>query len=316
MFHLISRSYGPKLALDMIYALQQVAVDFLDAVGFTVGMYDLIIKPEARQQIRQLISGALLESELITERLIEGKIIPGLEYESTHDFYEHLQREALKVDDSARMRCILQSIDFDSNGLMQMVAAGAKGTNPNILHIMSDIGQILINGERIRENAGFRRTLSYFPRYATSPFAYGFVANSYVTGMSSTEFIFSDMNGRFDLINKALSTASTGYFMRKGVMSNQSSIVDNFRRCMKDTKIVQIIYGEDGIDTRFLEKVEMRTIPLSNAKLREGYWLDVRGKESHRKAPPPSSRSCRRASTSSSSSSATTATPTDASSFA
>lgn len=275
LFHLVARSFGEQRALDLIFALQQLAVDFLDLEGFTVGTCDLVVTPEARTEIRKLVSGVLLESDLITQRLIQGKIVPPIGM-TVREYYEQLQREALKIDDGARMRWILESINFNSNGLAQMVATGSKGSNPNILHIMANIGQIAINGERIGEQFGFRRTLAYFPRYALSPLAYGFVTNSYMNGMTSPEFIFADMNGRFDLINKALSTASTGYFMRKGVMGNQSTIVDNLRRCMKDTKIVQLVYGEDGVDPRNLELVKFRTILPALAKLREDFWLDAK----------------------------------------
>ena len=150
-----------------------------------------------------------------------------------------------------------------------MVAVGAKGNNPNLIHVSGAIGQTTINGSRISEKFAFRRTLPYYPRFSTDPAAYGFVENSYITGMNTGEYTFQDMNGRYDLINKALSTATTGYFMRKGVMNNQSSITDNYRRVTKDTKIVQMLYGEDGLDAREIEKVEFRTVLLSDKKLRE-----------------------------------------------
>ncbi|CAG8845996.1 30377_t:CDS:1, partial [Racocetra persica] len=81
--------------------------------------------------------------------------------------------------------------------------------------------------------------------------------------------------GRLAQKVSTLSTATTGYFMRKGVMNNQSSIIDNFRRVTKDTKVVQFLYGEDGLDTRSLEKVSFRTVCLSDKELRDSTWIDV-----------------------------------------
>jgi DNA-directed RNA polymerase beta' subunit len=277
VFHLISREYGPQRALDMVYALQQVALQFLLFQGFTVGTADLLPGPEALEQIRALVSSVLLESRVITDRLLRGEIVPPID-STVHEFYERSQIAALKVPESQILRWILDArvgIRPASNGFFRMIAVQSKGNNPNLIHVSGAIGQTTINGERIREQFAFRRTLPYYARFSIDPAAYGFVANSYMTGMRTGEFIFQDMNGRFDLINKALSTASTGYFMRKGIMNNQSSVVDNFRRVTKDTKIVQFLYGEDGLDSRELERVSFATVPLSDAALREASWLDL-----------------------------------------
>jgi len=275
LFHLISREFGPQRALDMIFALQQISLQFLLFRGFTVGPADLLPTPEALEQIRALVSSVGLESRVITDRLLRGEIVPPID-NTVHEFYERMQINALKVPEAEILRWILGTNRPETNGFFRMIAVGSKGNNPNLIHVSGAIGQTTINGERIREQFAFRRTLPYYFRFSTDPAAYGFVANSYITGMRAGEFIFQDMNGRFDLINKALSTASTGYFMRKGVMNNQSSLVDNLRHVTKDTKVVQILYGEDGLDPRELEKVDFRTVLLSDAKLAEFAAFDVK----------------------------------------
>ncbi len=274
LFHLVSREYGQQRALDMIYAVQQVSLQFLLYRGFTVGTADLIPSRQALEKIRELVSAVVLESEVITDRLLRGELVPPIG-STVREFYEELQRAALKVDDSEIIRWVLGSMSPDTNGFFRMIAVGSKGSNANLIHVAGAIGQTKINGERIREQFAFRRTLPYFPRFATAPAAHGFVANSYVTGMRVSEYLFQNQNGRFDLINKALSTASTGYFMRKGIMSLQSALVDNHRRVTKDTKIVQFLYGEDGLDARELEKVDYRLATMSDAALREAVWVDA-----------------------------------------
>lgn len=273
IFHLISREYGARTALDTIYALQQMAIGFVGNRGFTVGTGDMVVGAEGLAEIHDIVAGVLRESELITERLTRGELVPPIGM-TTHEYYERLQQEALKVPDEL-LRPVLGSIDPDWNGLFKMVATGSKGTTPNLLHIMGLIGQIELNTQRMQEQFGFRRTNVYFPRFATSAAAYGFVSNCYVTGMTGPEFIFSDMNGRFDLINKALSTASTGYANRKAVMALQSDIVDNYRRLSKDTRVVQLLFGEDGLDTRHVERVKFRTVFLDDAALAAGFRLDL-----------------------------------------
>lgn len=273
LFHLIAREYGPGRALEMIFALQQIAIDFVGNRGFTVGTADMVISPAALDEVQRITAGLLRDSEGITERLLRGELTPPIGM-TTHEYYERLQSEALKVPDDL-LRPVLTSIRPDDNGLFQMIATGSKGNTPNLLHVTALIGQVEINTRRIPEQFAFRRTNVYFPRFATSPAAFGFVANGYVSGMTGPEYVFSDMNGRFDLINKALSTASTGYQNRKAVMALQSDIIDNFRRVAKDTRVVQLLYGEDGLDARYVEFVPFRSVFLDDAALSGTFRLDL-----------------------------------------
>lgn len=266
LFHLISREYGPNVAIETIFAVQQVTLQYLLWKGFTVGTGDILLDKDSIIQTQSSVSATMLESSLITKRLLEGKIIPPIG-STVHEFYESLQRGALQLNTSEIFRWILQSIKPDYNNFFKMIFCGSKGGTPQLVSVMSAIGSSIVNGKRVQEAFAFRRTLPYCPRFSIDAKSYGFVANSYVSGMTSTEFIFQDMVSRFDLINKALTTATTGYFMRKGVMNNQSSIVDNYRRVTKGTKIVQFIYGEDGLDSRELEDVPYSIVIMSDTNL-------------------------------------------------
>jgi len=266
IFHLLGKEYGSQTAIDTIFALQQITLQFLLRKGFTVGTGDLLLSSNSIEQTSACVATTLLESSLITKRLVEGKIIPPID-SNVHEFYESLQKEALKLNDSEIFQWILSSINPDSNNFFKMILCGSKGGNPQLVSVMSAIGRSIINGKRMQELFAFKRTLPYCPRFATDAKSYGFVANSYVSGMTSTEFIFQDMASRYDLISKALTTATTGYFMRKGIMNNQSSITDNYRRVVKNNKIVQFIYGEDGLDAREVEDMSYHIVKLSDTEL-------------------------------------------------
>ena len=45
--------------------------------------------------------------------------------------------------------------------------------------------------------------------------AKGFVANSFYSGLTATEFIFHTMGGREGLVDTAVKTAETGYMARR-----------------------------------------------------------------------------------------------------
>lgn len=278
IFHLISREFGPQRALDTIFSLQQLSLQFLLYKGFSIGTADLLPNEDALLPIRDMVDGVRMEAKVVTDRLLRGEIVPPID-STVHEFYENLQIEALKLPDAEALRWVLGSIRPETNGLYTMIAVDSKGKVPNMIHISCCIAQSLINGARLHENFAFRRTLPYFPRFSTDPFAYGFVANSYMTGMTAVEFICQAMVGRLTLICKALATAGAGYFMRKGVMITQSCIIDNYRRITKDTRIVSMLYGDDSLDSRELERVEFSTINMSDEELRRATWADTASAE-------------------------------------
>jgi DNA-directed RNA polymerase beta' subunit len=266
VYHRVAREFGSQRALDAMFEGQQVALQFLLREGFTVGTADLV--PAFPAEIAALVAAVRLEAAVVSQQLLRGEIVPPIGA-TVRGFYEARMREALRVNDGELMRWVLKGVAPRTNGLLNMVAPKVKGSLPNLAHIMGVIGQTTVNGGRIREALAFRRTLPYFPRFSLDPAAYGFVASSYISGMTSPEFICQGTNGRVDLITKALATAGGGYFMRKGVMNNQSALVDNWRRVTKEAALVQRLYGDDGFDPRALERAPFRTFPLGDAALAE-----------------------------------------------
>ena len=274
IFNLVNREYGTEKAMNIVYALQQISLQFLIYKGATVGTGDLIPSIGATKQINELMSSVRLESQVITDQLIRGEIMPPIG-STVREFYEELQINALNMPENEIFQIILGEILPNSNGFFHMVATGSKGKNPNLIHVIGAIGQTLINGKRIQENFAFRRTSPYSPRFSTEPSAFGFVESSFISGMNVEECIYRSMHGRFDLITKALSTAITGYFMRKGAMNAQSMVIDNYRRVVKDNKIVHMIYGGSGVDTRYQEVVRFNTVMCSDSDLQKLVAVDL-----------------------------------------
>ncbi|KAK3012631.1 hypothetical protein RJ639_008587 [Escallonia herrerae] len=82
----------------------------------------------------------------------------------------------------------------------------------------------------------------------------GFVANSFYSGLTATEFFFHTMGGREGLVDTAVKTAETGYMSRRLIKAledlsiNYDNTVRNSSAC-----IVQFIYGDDGMDSSQME---------------------------------------------------------------
>ena len=85
--------------------------------------------------------------------------------------------------------------------------------------MMACLGQQSVGGSRI-ENGFVNRTLPHFPVASLSPAAKGFVANSFYSGLTATEFFFHTMGGREGLVDTAVKTAETGTSVISGVISN------------------------------------------------------------------------------------------------
>lgn len=269
VFHRISRVFGPEVALRVIFALQQMTIVHMNLRGFTISVSDMILPAEKNRETDEIIAAMMLESELINERLMRGELVPPLKM-SLSEYYGRLQLEALKVPDTI-LGPVLSSLDPDTNGMLQMVSTGSKGNLKNVINIMGLVGQITINTRRIGAgNTG--RTLAYFQRGDMSPEASGFVRSNYLNGLTAAEHYFGAMNGRYDLTNKALSTAETGYANRKSIMSTQSAITDSMR-AVCGPNLIQVIYGEDGMDARQVEPITYPIAFSSDAEIREQFQI-------------------------------------------
>ncbi len=101
-----------------------------------------------------------------------------------------------------------------SNTPRIMAECGSKGSPLNISQMMACVGQQAVGGMRIQD--GFvNRTLPHFTYHSLTPPAKGFVANSFYSGLTATEFIFHTMGGREGLVDTAVKTAETGYMARR-----------------------------------------------------------------------------------------------------
>jgi DNA-directed RNA polymerase II subunit RPB1 len=79
----------------------------------------------------------------------------------------------------------------------------------------------------------------------------GFVKDSFIQGLSPQSFIMHAMSGRIGVIDTALKTASSGYAQRR-IVKVCEDISVKYDGTVRDAsgKIIQPIYGKDGLDGR------------------------------------------------------------------
>lgn len=94
-------------------------------------------------------------------------------------------------------------------GTLTPRAKGVRCTPPFGPQVIAVVGQQNVEGKRIP--FGFKhRTLPHFIKDDYGPESRGFVENSYLAGLTPTEFFFHAMGGREGLIDTAVKTAETG----------------------------------------------------------------------------------------------------------
>lgn len=272
LYHIIANEYGPRRALDVMFNHQQMAIASTLQTGFTIGLRDMIISAEAKAEVDRIAGDIINRSKLITGKLNNGEIIPPIGT-TVEQFVEAQQIEVLKVFGDFS-EAILKDVDAATNNLLKLVIYGSKGALENIYNISSSVGQKLINGERIRQKFGHRRTLAYFSRFDTDPESRGYIPDSYMGGMSSAGYVFNAMAARYDLISKALSTSITGEQNRKSIKNLESIIVNNFRWCVKNRNVLQFVYGENGLDPRHTELISFITVDMTDAAFADYYGRD------------------------------------------
>ena len=270
IFHIIHNMYGPDAALDACWNVQQLALAYLYQNGMTVHVGDCLIRDESIVEIREIETRLIADSMHITKRLNDGKIIPPLG-KTIDEHYEDMQINALNPGDEF-WKPILSGLNHENSNLYQMIFYGAKGGAVNLSEISAAAGQIIINGARTPEKFG-RRSLPYSTKYDNDPRARGYVANSLISGHTCAEYMASAQNARYALIQKALSTSITGMQNRMSVKNLESMIVDNQRKVVKGTNIIQMLYGYDGVDARYLEYVAMPTALLADKPMQDTYSM-------------------------------------------
>ena len=152
------------------------------------------------------------------------------------------------------------------------------------------MGQQNIEGKHIP--FGFcKRILPHFIKDDYGPESRGFVENSYLAGLTPSEFFFHAMGGREGLIDTAVKTSETGKFLCRPVIIFIHITFIGYiqRRLMKamegmlvhydgtvhnsNSQLIQLCYGEDGMDGALVEFQQIPTIK-SHAIFKRNFYLD------------------------------------------
>ncbi len=245
----IIRKYGNEETKRFIDNMTKLAIKAIMYTGFTVGIDDIDIPKEAREQIEQVILEAEEKAWKLIEAYKQGNLepMPGRSIEETLEM--KIMQELGRARDMAG-KIAGKYLGMD-NAAVIMAVSGARGSMLNLTQMAACIGQQSVRGERIRRGYTYtNRTLSHFKPGDLGPEARGFVKSSYKDGLNPIEFFFHAVGGREGLVDTAVRTSQSGYLQRRLINALQDLKVDYDGTVKEQTSnlLIQFRYGQDGID--------------------------------------------------------------------
>lgn len=198
--HYVWDKYGADATQNFIDDSQRLILNYLMLQGQTVSFKDTIANKKMEKNVNALIKQKLLQ--------IRSKIT---QYENEVD---KISADIVEEDISAELGAFGPDIaaalnkKLDNNNFFYaIVNSGAKGKINNIQQIMGCVGQINVEGTRVKKKVQ-GRTLSYFHRDDDSPEARGFINNNYVKGLEAYEMFIQTIAGRAGLIDTAIKSVT------------------------------------------------------------------------------------------------------------
>ncbi|XP_047984620.1 DNA-directed RNA polymerase II subunit RPB1-like [Leguminivora glycinivorella] len=277
LLHICRLELGHEIAGKFYGNIQTVINNWLLIEGHSIGIEDAIADSQTYREIQQAIVRAKDDVAEVTQKAynMELESTPG---NTIKQSFENKVNSILNDARDKTGRMAMKSLT-EFNNLKAMVISGSKGSSLNISQVIACVGQQNVEGKRIP--FGFRkRSLPHFIKDDYGPESRGFVANSYLAGLTPSEFYFHAMAGREGLIDTAVKTADTGYIQRRLIKAMESIMV-HYDGTVRNSvnQVIQLRYGEDGLTEEMVESQNLPTIKLSNKAFQNNFKFDISNEE-------------------------------------
>ncbi|XP_071725233.1 LOW QUALITY PROTEIN: DNA-directed RNA polymerase III subunit 1-like [Rutidosis leptorrhynchoides] len=251
LYSILLRDYKSHAAAACMNRLAKLSARWIGNHGFSIGIDDV----QPGKILNDQKSATILENYEKCDHKIQDYNAGKLKLRPGSDAVQTLEVEITdvlnKIRDKIGTDC-MNGLHWRNSPLI-MSQCGSKGSPINICQMVACVGQQSVGGRRAPD--GFMdRSLPHFPRQSKFPSAKGFVANSFYTGLTATEFFFHTMGGREGLVDTAVKTAVTGYMSRR-LMKGLEDLSISYDDTVRDQSgfIVQFLYGDDKMDPALME---------------------------------------------------------------
>jgi DNA-directed RNA polymerase I subunit RPA1 len=263
LVHCFHELYGEQAASQLLTSLGRVLTLYLQYVGFSCSMDDLILKDStnnervewhektqtaAVEHSCEVVGAPLQGNSRKLCKKIENFLIEDENHSKEMDakMISFVNKACSSLQGKAMPKGLVKS--FPHNSFSAMVTTGAKGSMVNHNQVSLMLGQQEIEGRRVPLTALGRSAPSFDP-YDPSPRANGLIADRFLTGIKPQEFFFHCMAGREGLVDTAVKTSRSGYLQRCLIKGLESLVVAyDYSVRDSDGSVIQFLYGEDCID--------------------------------------------------------------------
>ena len=271
LVHCCYELYGGSIAGQLLTCLGRLFTSFLQFRGFTLGVEDILLQADLKKPMAKIVKKSKKCGYEVLSQVFHSSSI---DHEA--ELKEQYQRKHLNPDESYMKEIDLAykgTVDtfqnsltnlcfpnglvkkFPSNNLQLMIQSGAKGSSVNSMQMSCLLGQQELEGRRPRLMANGNTLPSFLP-YDPAPSSGGFIANSFMTGLSPQEYFFHCMAGREGLVDTAVKTSRSGYLQRC-LIKHLEGLTVSYDLTVRDSdnSVIQFQYGEDSLaveKTQFL----------------------------------------------------------------
>ncbi|KAK9123709.1 hypothetical protein Sjap_013311 [Stephania japonica] len=251
VFSVLLRDYNTHAAATCMNRLAKLSARWIGNHGFSIGIDDVQPGYLLNKEKKARIEEGYDDCDELIQSYNKGnlKLLPG--YDAAQTLEAEISGVLNKIREKTATVC-MEQLHWRNSPLI-MSQCGSKGSPINISQMIACVGQQSVGGRRA-PNGFIDRSLPHFPRKSKMPTAKGFVANSFYTGLTATEFFFHTMGGREGLVDTAVKTADTGYMARR-LMKALEDLSIHYDDTVRSASggVVQFLYGDDGMDPAKME---------------------------------------------------------------
>ncbi|KAM1218950.1 hypothetical protein ACFX13_046898 [Malus domestica] len=251
LYSVLLRDYKPHAAAACMNRLAKLSAQWIGNHGFSIGISDVQPSGNLREEKEKIIKEGYEKCYGQIKLFNEGQLqlIPGSD--AAQSLESGITSVLNNIRDQTGKLC-MQKLHWRNSPLI-MSQCGSKGSAINISQMVACVGQQSVGGCRA-PNGFIDRSLPHFPRGVKTPAAKGFVASSFYSGLSPTEFFFHTMGGREGLVDTAVKTADTGYLSRR-LTKVMEDLCVQYDKTVRNASgcILQFCYGDDGMDPAVME---------------------------------------------------------------
>lgn len=213
LVHIFNNDYDGHRTIRMLDGFMTMLHEWMMCHGFSVGMQDMITSPETQSKIDDVVKETRKEVAQLATQMRKGELETANAQTQEQAFEQRVNVLLNKARDRAGN--MAHRAFCDTNALKLMETAGSKGSKTNIAQIAGKVGQQNLMGARIPLNFRDRPFPHSQPNDPNDIEGRGFVAHSYVEGLTPIETFTHAMGGREGLTDTAIKsvTADTRIFV-------------------------------------------------------------------------------------------------------